>query len=290
MIGFLRRSCGIASMAIVIGPCTLAAQQDEPATIPTALASALLGPYLVSFGGRVHYVVARSPDGWPSALNPPRPAETVGGTTIGPFRATVYRYPRSADAMREYRRLLASAGYAPGGSPRAKGGFTSGTRFEPFSYCGHSNDVSLAEGDSTSTTRSIVVVLVPTAMLSGCGGSASDQEVARQAYLELPSMTAPPGATAQPSGTGTSTSQGTARIETSVLVSTSMSADSVLAHYAGQLRAAGWQVGERLAGNGMAMQLLSVHDKGNDWSGSLVVITVGDRHDVSLRMFRAAGE
>jgi hypothetical protein len=90
---------------------TASAQGREPATIPTALATAVLSPFFGMFGDRPHSVVGRTPEGWPKNLHVPASAALVGGVSLGPFCSAVYRYPRRDDAVEAFQRVLADAGF-----------------------------------------------------------------------------------------------------------------------------------------------------------------------------------
>jgi hypothetical protein len=77
-------------------------------------------------------------------------------------------------------------------------------------------------------------------------------------------------------------------IRTSVSVDTTVSADSLLGHYAAQLRAAGWQLGQRLSDGTNALQPLSVRDaSGKQWVGTMTLVTAADRRSVTLNMMPA---
>src|SRR5690242_6345320 len=123
----IRSTSMLAAVIIVASARPMAAQQHEPASVPTALAKALMFPLFSVFEDQPHFVVERTPDGWPKDLAAPVPAKLVGGAAFGPIMSAVYRYPRGVDAVEAYQRVLAHAGFTRGTSMgREHGGFSSG--------------------------------------------------------------------------------------------------------------------------------------------------------------------
>lgn len=276
------------TLVIALGAGPLNAQQTEPATIPTALANALIAPYGRLFGARPHFVVARAPGGWPATLRPPAPAELIGGMTFGPMLAVVYRFPRQVNAEDAVQRVLAGAGFAraaAAGEPR--GGFTSGHAPESTAWCGASGVANVQEVDSTATTRSVLVTLISgQAVMTLCDRSVSPSDRMKPP-LEIPTLSAPPGVTASADGMGWSGET----MRTSVHIDTTVSPDVLLEHYVRQLTDAGWQVGKRLSDGGTALQPLSVRDaNGRAWVGALTLVTAADRRTLMLDMMPATSE
>jgi hypothetical protein len=280
MMRALGRTTTVASMAALIGASPLAAQYRQPATVPTVLALAMLGPYSELTGEKLRFFVGHAPDGWPSALLPAAPAEIVGGTAMGPSRALVYRSPRRTDAVPEYQRALARAGFVRRGADTPQRGFTSDRYSALPAYCSGTNSALVVQIDSTATTRTVLVSLSPRAM-SMCDAAVEQSPESIHSLLELPALTAPAGSVARAEGT----SYGGDNMQTSARLDTLLSTDALLSHYARQLADAGWRTGERTAGAGTATQRLSARDsRGEPWSGVLMVITAGDGRDVVLRM------
>lgn len=280
----IRGVAAVVALAITFGTQPMLAQQDDPATIPTALANALAAPYTQMFGERPHFVVARAPSGWPAMLRATAPAKLVGGLTIGPIRSVVYRYPRRVNAMEAWQHLLTTAGFTHAATPgRPRGGFTSGDTGETTSWCGANGVAGVQAVDSTATTRSVLVTFVSNQTTTACGPSTSRSDPMKPP-LEIPTLAAPFGVEASPEGTGWSGDN----MHTSVHVDTTLSADSLLEHYARQLVAAGWQVGGRLSDGSIALLPLSVRDAtGKAWVGALTLITTGDSRTVTLNMMPA---
>lgn len=277
-----------SSMNLAFGARPLAAQNVEPATIPTVLAQVLEMPFARMFGDRPHYVVGRTPQGWPRALQAPASAKVIGGVKFGPMIAAVYRVPRRVNAMETYDRMLANAGYKRGElrtGPR--GGFTSGEPPRATGWCSPAGSASVGVFDSTATSRFVVVSVASRPVTAPECSTPEPVGDRMKPPLEIPTLAAPFGVLATPGGTGWSGDN----MRTSVVVDTTMSADSLLGHYSAQLSAAGWQVGKRLSDGDNALQSLSVRDPdGKRWVGALTVITAADRRTVTLNMMPASRE
>ncbi len=259
------------------------AQRDNPPTIPTVLASALVNGFSSVLGESFRFVVDRVPEGWPRALMPPASLHTIGGVAIGSLRVAVFSLPRSADVTGGYLALLTRAGFKPFITPQSSGGFVSATA-ELTSFCDDSSMVSVVTVDSTASTRWIAVTHASGSMSTGCdaGGAAN---VRAASSLDLPRLRAPRGVTVRTTSSG----EGSTHVETTAKLDTSLTVDAVIAHYAAELATAGWTVSAKpLVGDGVAMRQISVRDKkGADWRGVLLLITSGDTHELTLRMTKA---
>lgn len=283
------RAVATATMLVsLVSPRATCAQQIEPATIPTVLATALVAPFTSMFGKQPHFVLAHTPDGWPTDLSTSAPATLVGGFSLGPLHSAIYRYPRRVDAVKAYERVLAGAGFTRGMSmDRPHGGFTSEAPREMPAWCRNDGSVTVTVVDSNATTRSLLVTYVSDRETFGpCAPPPSPSE-SWKPPLEIPSLTAPSGVTASAGGTGWSGEN----MRTSVNVDTTISADSLLEHYARQLAAAGWQMGKRLSDGSTALQPLSFRDaRGKEWVGALTLIMGADSRTVTLNVMPAISE
>jgi len=275
-------------LSVLVGAHPLAAQRNEPVTIPTVLAQVLMMPLAQVFGDRPHYVVGRTPQGWPRALTAPASAKLIGGVKYGPISATVYRVPRRVNAVEWYERMLTNAGYKRGDvRPGPRGGFTSGEPRLTTAWCSPTGNATMGVFDSTATSRIIFVSVASRPVTAAGCGDEDPPGMGRKPPLEIPALAAPFGVTAMPGGTGWSNDN----MRTSVSVDTTMSADSILAHYARQLTAAGWKVGKRLSDGSSALQPVSVRDpRGREWVGALTMISAADRREVVLSMMPAKQE
>jgi hypothetical protein len=281
-------ACIALAAALVAAPATspLAAQQGEPAMIPTSLAIALTAPYTRLFEENPHFVVGRAPGGWPAALVAPAPATLVGGVTFGPMRTAVFQYPATIDPADAYRQLLTRAGYTRGRNPMMpQGGFTSREPLDFATYCGTDGAVTITDADSSAMKRSILVTFVaPPATSPVCGDPASPQRNRLEFPVKLPALVAPPGVTAQPRGTSRSGDEFT----TSVHLDTTLSPAATLDHYARQLARAGWTVGKPLTDRTSGLQAITTRDStGAVWSGALLLFTSGAQRTLQLTMSAA---
>lgn len=263
----------------------LAAQQREPAAIPTVLAKALISPFFGVLGRQPRFVVGRAPTGWKSSLDAGASVKVVGGVDMGSFRAVVYRFS-SSEAVTAYRERLLHSGFTPSALQSPRGGFTSGETQHPEQFCGPDGIVIVSEVDSSRTSRSVLVTLLSQAAATEACRS-PDVMGERPAPLDIPPLTAPVGATANPEGTGWSGNN----MSTSVRLDTALSSGEILDHYVGQLARAGWTAGPRLVDATRAMQMVSAYGRdGRIWSGALMVITADTRRSANLSMWRVANE
>lgn len=274
--------------ALVAAPAVrpLAAQQGEPAMIPTPLAIALTAPYTRLFEENPHFVVGRAPEGWPAALEASAPATIVGGVTFGPMRTAVFQYPAAVDPASAFRQVVTRAGYTRGRNPMMpQGGFTSREPLDFATYCGKEGVVTIADADSNAMKRSIVVTFVaPPASSPACEPAASAQRGRFEFPVKLPALIAPPGVSAQPRGTSRSGDEFT----TSVHLDTTLSPAATLDHYARQLARAGWTVGKTLADRTSGLQAITTRDStGTVWSGALLLFTSGAQRTLQLTMSAA---
>jgi hypothetical protein len=100
--------------------------------------------------------------------------------------------------------------------------------------------------------------------------------------LELPALRAPRGLQIRENHS----SGGSDSFEAAAALDTSLSADSVLTHYIGELRRGGWKTISTPLSNAMTgVVSLSVQDsKGMEWRGALDVMTEFNRRWVTIRM------
>jgi hypothetical protein len=243
--------------------------------VPVALANALWGGFASETGMVPRFTVGRAPADFPRALIPGAPWTVVGGVEFGPLRATLFEGPGSRDLATEYSALVTRSGYRRIVFGDETGGFMD--RQRPSMYCADSTLVSIMPGDSTATTRTLLVHWVPSSQ-----GCADGRTEGRHAPLEIPTLRAPTGTRAFRRGSA----WGEDYVEQNAQLDTTMSVAATIEHYTRQLVAAGWTVvGRPLLDAGTGMQRLAMRDeKGTQWNGILAVITAGEQRDLSLRM------
>lgn len=253
--------------------------QGNPATVPTVLATALLGGFAGELGGPPRFVVGREPAGWPRALHPGAPWKVVGGVEVGPIVIAVFGGPRTADASGGLAALLERTGLRPFVAPKSAGGFTTGT--QPKMYCDDSSFVTIATVDSTASARVVAVTRLGRGMRSGCSQAAGGEI---STPLVVPPLRPPNGVTARHGSTGF----GNDYVEASAQLDTTVSVAVILDHYAAVLRATGWAtVGRPVSDGESGLQRLSARDRtGVEWQGALIVVSAGGRRQLTLRMLR----
>jgi hypothetical protein len=274
----ISRVAMLAAALVATSGVEVAAQRNPP-TVPTVLATALLGGFAGATGVSPHFVVDREPAGWPRALRPAAPWKTVGGLAVGPIVIAVFGGPRTAGADGGLPAVLTHAGFRPvAGSLTA--GFGAGA--PPQMYCDDSTLVTLATVDSTASTRFIALTRMARGLTLGCSEA---QAGGPKAPLAIPPLRAPSGVTTRRAGGG----YGSDYTETSAQLDTTISVAAILEHYTGQLRAAGWTaVGRPVVDGDAGLQRLSVRDRAKaEWLGVLLVVPAGGRRQLVLRMARA---
>jgi hypothetical protein len=246
--------------ALIVVACPLSAQVDAPKMIPAVLAEAIIGEFGAMMGG-IHFVVGETPDGWPKAIVPSAPARIVGGGKFGPMLTAVYEYPLGTDAIGSFESQLLKAGFTKAASTGfpVQEGFKSNKPLGPaHAFCGAAGAVSLLQVDSTRTTRTVAVTLVPDKETSGACMTKRMPERMGKLPLNLPTMRAPAGASAQPTGYNSSGDG----FSTQVRTDTTLSASEIASHYAKELAAGGWQIASAPAiGDGIAVYQVSTRDE-----------------------------
>lgn len=262
--------------------------QRQPATIPTVVAAAMTWQPLFPFEVTPEYFDARTPPDWPSDLVPSG-ARVIGGGSMGVAsffrtRVAVFEFSAASDPIDALRTLVTRAGYARFEPHEAKTEGFVPTEPQagagPTRYCNASNLVTFRPVDSARAPRVIEVDLLDgEAARQSCTDQARPADM-RHPPVTLPALTPPPGVKISGGGgTSWSGNGGEARTE----VYTSMSADSVLGHYAGQLVAAGWKrEGRTVAADGIAVQRFSFHQNDANWSAALMVFAAGDKRDIRI--------
>lgn len=270
----------LIAIAAVASP--VRAQRQDPPTIPTVLATAIMHEFASAFGDKPHFFVDTVPDGWPRTLRPSASSRTIGGMRIGSLAVAVFSMPRSAEASGGFRSTLERAGFKPLVNRLTEGGFVNATP-GPLAFCGDSAMVTVVPVDSSASTRWIAVLRASGEMSSGC--SSEQMTVVHSAELDLPSLGAPRKASVR----STSIGRGVHHVETTTRLETSLSIDAVFAHYGTQLSAAGFNVSAPpLVGDGVALRQVSTRDmRGTDWRGVLLLIASGNAQELTLRMTRA---
>jgi hypothetical protein len=132
-----------------------------------------------------------------------------------------------------------------------------------------------------ATTGAFIYVAYQHVDLPACTNRFGVRRPASQ--LELPTLTPPNGIGSMSAGS----SYGGDEISAQTRLTPDLSTAVVLAHYASQLKVAGWKAEVPVSNAGIAAQLLQARDKdGKTWNGWLLVAFTGSANDVSILMRR----
>jgi hypothetical protein len=227
--------------------------------VPRELASALIA-FSDYSAARPLIIVGRVPANHLAALVP-RGASVLGGT-ISPERrgdggrtTTILAMPETPDsAIALLLAQFARTGWSPAPMPDygARGGFALGPAMEgrQFNYCSDSSSVfgSVVEG----ANRSSVIRLMTTGTLRNtlCDPDGRAFMRDRMEIIVLPTLRPPPGTTGGSMGScggGGDSREANARLESS------MSAATMIAHFAPQLQQQGWTLGNRVSDDNLTV-------------------------------------
>ena len=184
---------------------------------------------------------------------------------------------KGQDRLEDLARGAAGRGLA--GAPEGK---------LPVLCRGTESILSTAIVDSAVSRRVIMVtVLSGEVALQDCGNT-NARDLARadmfgHSPTVVPALIAPRGVAAQNSGSHWSGSSG----EVQSLLRTTMPVDSIIRHYTTQLLAAGWKTdGSLLADASAGLQRFTFREADEPWTAMLIIMAVGDRREVGLRVSR----
>ena len=270
----------------------LPAQQQTTDVIPRELAVALLDHWGMP-ANPVDIVVGRSPEGFPADLLPRDRIRILGGVQRGEGGSTVIaEVPETPDSARaRVAAQLERAGWQSADMPRHFGGFVPSASTMPARLCRGNAMVSYHARARPGRTGSLLYVSVvhPEPRFS-CAREAEEAEVHRRMQaLEFPMMPVletPPNA--RMTGSGSSGGGGSSR-EAYTRLETTQTAAAIGAHYADQIRRAGWTVSGAVQAEGIVLYRAErLDDQKEQVSGALSVIAVpgGKELDVSFRIVR----
>lgn len=270
--------------------------QGQPATIPTVVAQAMSLDFSGGVLGPPRYSVGTPPAGWPKELIPPK-ARVIGGGTLGSdalfhIRSLVVVMPTGTKPTEAIDAMAAKAGYSTRtpSEQASQGGF--------IESAGVQNHLPLCKGKTSLFSFAVVdsVASPHIFALNYLDGETARQNCSAAEHMRtsmqsagtrsfgpknLPPLVAPSGVAATPRGMSWSGTSGT--MDTGLR--TTMPADSILAHYTGQLVTAGWKLdGAVLANPVIGVQKFRFMDGEEAWSGMLIVEAIGKRREVTLRL------
>ena len=304
----------LVAVGLVIVPSRSAAQQradDAGGTgrVPRELALALMSPYGFSPSGAgpgaPELLVGRAPS-WvpPDLLRLGSNTEVLGSVSLGRrgsarsrFGTVIVALPGQPDSvLHAYEGDLTRAGWtrSPSWGGQA-GGFVSTGFDRPVVLCRDSTSVMAAAG-SRAGGRSGALLRLTVSRIDPRSSPCVERarvELSSDAGPSLPELRAPAGAVVSGTSGGatmTSLGDGVRSREISTVVTTTMKPTALAAHYASQLRAAGWSSLGQAGTRDAAVEALDMRDSsGVPWRGVLTVLALGrpDQRAVTLRLLRA---
>lgn len=267
--------------------CTAAAQQ-QPASIPTELALALIENSPNAYGrGAPKVIVGQAPAGMPASLTSADGAIILGGIEF-PGRATVvlsFRQPESQVLTAYDKQLLGHGWASPPRAPNERGGFVSADFFLLGTvYCADSAVAMVTSVPAPGGGTYLRVQHMRNNYRMICDPRAYAQNLA-VAQLDFPTLLQPVGMANE----GTGGCSGSDRTQITARLAGAGEPLDILTHYVKQLETSGWKIGAPLSADGVAAASLSATDKdGVNWKGSITVNRVTSNEvDVTLQMMRS---
>ena len=269
--------------------------QRQPASIPTVVAQAMTS-YIGGMFGPPRYSVRTPPPDWPKELIPAN-ARVLGGGTQGSaetFRilTLVVDVTAGIKPIATIEAMAASAGYGSrlAAARSSQGGFieSAGMPQDHGPLCkGKTSMFAFSIVDSVASPRIFALTYIDGAAARQNCDAVARSQIARQGGpthfgpKNMPDLIAPRGVAARASGMSWSGSSGS--MET--VMRTTMTADSILAHYTGQLVAAGWKLDGAVLANGvLGVQKFRFVDDEEPWSAMMIIESNGNRRDITLRL------
>ncbi len=286
------RAIGITLAWASVALTELPAQQQTSDAIPRELAVALLDRWGMS-ATSVEIVVGRRPESFPADALPRERIRILGGSERDAGGASVIaEVPESPDSARA--RLAAQldrAGWRNADMPRQFGGFVPSTSTMPARLCRGNAILSYTARARPDRSGSLLYVSVayPEPRFS-CTREAEEADVRRTMrgldYPIMPLLETPPNARMTGSG---SSGGGRDSREAFTRLETTQSVASVGAHYADQIRRAGWTVSAPVQAEGIVLYRAErLDDQNAQVTGALAIMAVagGKELDVSFRIAR----
>jgi hypothetical protein len=286
-----------AAVAAIALPAVAAAQ--SPAADSLTIPRELLGALLDLSGARTpEILVGRLPDGFPAALADSSRA-VMGGVSYGGAAATGVLTTAAAPdaATRAVVERMQRDGWTQPSASREFGGFVTSAGMRPTPLCRDSVALFVS-AHARPVGGSLVQVMRTSARNAMC---VRDPGMRRFEPIDfpIPALTPPPGVRTVGGGNSQSSSSGgltsdDERVEertVSTLLATALSPDSVVAHYAAQLAAAGWTGGAATRAEGVAMRVLTFRDdQGRVVQGVLTATALpgASERNVTLHVLRRA--
>jgi hypothetical protein len=264
-----------------------AGAQQQPATIPTDLALALLENSADAYGGRAAKImVGQAPAGVPASLTSADGAVVLGGVEF-PGRAVVilsFTQPPS-EVLQAFDKQLVARGWAPPPLANERGGFVPGNFSSPLGnvYCSDSSVAMMASLPAPGGGTYVRIQHTRNNGRSICTPQRYAQ-MSNMPSLKFPTLLPPVGMEQRGAGAG----MGSGRDDISTRLVGSRAPVDVLTHYVKQLETAGWKMGAPIGADAVAAASASTKDSnGTDWNGAIYVTRVTPAEvEVTIHMLR----
>ena len=269
------RASVISLVVLALGwSATRTASAQQPATIPTDLALALIDNNTNAYGSRAPRItVGQAPARVPASLTSADGAVVLGGIEF-PDRATVvlsFTLPANQVLAAFDKQLLAHGWSPPPPPPDERGGFVSGGYSSSWGnvYCADSGVAMISSVPAPGGGTFIRVQHMRNAVRSVCNpqryGASYNMPV-----LKFPALFPPVGMEQGAVGS----CGGSDRFEISTRLVGAREPLDILTHYVKQLESAGWKMGAPLSGDGMAATSARTREDGVDWTGTITATRV----------------
>lgn len=281
------------TLATAVAPCAAAAQNQNPATIPTDLALALFDRSEYDSGRRATLiVVGHAPDGFPQSLT-----SFEGGTVLGGARfvqssvaVLAFSLPPNQVLLSADRQLRARGLMPPPPPPEAnRGGFVSTADYpSPWGnvYCADSATVTLGAVPAPNGGTYLRLSHSRNQQYSAC--TRGQRSSLFEAPFKFPMLLPPPGMVSHGGGSG----MGGNSASVSARLTGLLKPADLVAHYRAQLDAAGWRTRTPITtGDVAALAYLEATDStGTVWRGAMTAVQWAPSEvEVEIKMFGPSG-
>jgi hypothetical protein len=275
--------CALVIAGFVVDPRAGDAQQSprvgSDSAIPKELAIALLG------GGRVpgqpppEIFVGRAPNDFPTSLLPAGSVEILGGirysdtpTPRGNRGAAIFILRSNPDsALPAIYAAWERAGWKHPDLSQSRGGFVPAPITRPTFYCSDSGFVTTVASARPAGGRYLRIDFSGAQPFGPCDRRDPYVRPPNLEAYSFPTLVAPAGVTTSNSSLG----QSSIGREAMAVLETELTPAQILAHYASQLKSAGWTVGEPATTANAAFQIAEMKDlKGGTLTGILAAIAI----------------
>lgn len=281
----------VAAFLALTVPLGAAGGQEEPATVPTDLALALINQFPDAYGSRAPIIiVGRAPEGLPSSITSLPFATVLGGLADSRGTLVVLKSTLPPNqVLTSFDKQLTAAGWGPPPPPpnENRGGFVASPSAGPFGniYCEDSSAVTVDYSPAPQGGTYLKVRYSRDPQSSFC--APRHVRIMELPSLEFPRLLPPAGMQQRGGGSG----RGGENVSTSAELMGPLAAVEVIPHYLKQLQAAGWKAWSLASSGDVSVASLEATDKeGKLWRGALLAQRVNENQlRVSIEMTRATG-